>query len=206
METKTVDVGKAFRYGWETLKKDFWYFIGISVLYVVITSVPNAGDNDSGLGILGIFIGAWLTGGLYRILLDYHVGKKQEFTVLFTQLKHFWRILLGTLLLLLIIAGGLILLIVPGIIWALKYQFTIMLIVDKDMQIMDALRASGEMTKGIKWPLFVFGLAALGALALGLIALGVGVFVAVPVIWLAYVYVYRNLPSPSATPAVAAKS
>lgn len=202
-----VDVGKAFRYGWETLKKDFWYFIGISVLYVVITSVPNAGDNDSGLGILGIFIGAWLTGGLYRILLDYHAGKKQEFTMLFTQLKQFWRILLGELLILLIILGGLILLIVPGIIWGIRYMFTIMIIVDKNVEIGEAMRMSKEMTKGIKGQLFVFVLASLGVMLLGFIALGVGIFVALPIIWLAFVSMYRGLPQTAvmAVPATPAK-
>ncbi len=193
-----VEIGKAFRYGWETLQKDFWYFVGISVLYAVITSLPSGKDGNGGWGALGIFISAWLTGGLYRLLLDYKAGKKQEFTMLFTQFKQFWRILLGELLVLLIIIGGLILLIVPGFIWAIKYQFTILLIVDKDMEIMDALRASGKMTEGMKGRLFVFGLAALGVILLGAICLGVGVFVAIPVVWLAYVHLYRSLCVPTA--------
>lgn len=203
-----VEIGKAFRYGWETLKKDFWYFIGISVLYGVITGFPSSRDSNGFGGILGIFIGAWLTGGLYRILLDYKDGKKQEFTTLFTQFKQFWRILLGELLVILIVIGGLILLIVPGIIWAIKYSFAILLIVDKDMQIKEALRASGEMTKGIKGKLFLFGLATLGVAILGFICLGVGIFVALPVIWLAWVWVYRSLPAPAVhvAPATAAKA
>ncbi len=203
METKIVETGKAFRYGWETLKKDFWYFIGISVLFLVITGLPNSKGDDNGWGILGIFISAWLTGGLYRILLDYKDGKKQEFTVLFTQFKQFWRIFLGTLLYMLIIVGGLFLLIVPGIIWAIKYQFIITLIIDKDLQVMDALRASGEMTKGIRGQLFGFALTSLGVMLLGFIALGIGIFVAVPVVWLATVYLYRSLPQATVTAAPA---
>lgn len=196
-----VETGKAFRYAWETLQKDFWYFIGITVLYVVISGIPSSRDPEKGWSILGIFLGAWLTNGLYRLLLDYKAGKKQEFTMLFTQFKQFWRILLGELLVMLIVIGGLILLIVPGFIWAIKYQFTILLIVDKDMEIMDALRASGKMTEGIKGKLFVFGLAALGVILLGAICLGVGVFVAIPVVWLAYVHLYRSLPAPTAAAA-----
>lgn len=193
MDTSRVDISRAFGYGWNELKKNFWYFVGISVIYAVLTSLPNGRDGNHGWGILGIFISAWLTGGLYRLLLDYKAGTKQEFTVLFTQFKQFWRILLGTILLGLIVAGGLILLIVPGIYWGLKYQFTIMLIVDKDMQITDALRRSGDMTKGIIWPLFMFALAALGIFILGGICLGVGILVAMPVIWLAYVSLYKSL-------------
>lgn len=202
-----IESGKAIRYGWDTLKKDFWYFIGISVLFLVITGYPSGkGGDDNGWGILGMFISAWLTGGLYRILLDYKDGKKQEFTVLFTQFKHFWRIFLGTLLYMLIVVGGLILLIVPGIMWAIKYQFIIQLIVDKDMQVMDALRTSGKMTEGVKGQLFVFALKCFGIMLLGFIALGVGIFVAVPVVWLASVYVYRSLPVPAVvTPATPAK-
>ncbi|MFA6043030.1 MAG: hypothetical protein WC786_05055, partial [Patescibacteria group bacterium] len=156
METKMITTGAAFRYGWETLKKDFWYFIGISVLYGVITNIPNSKGTRSGFSILGIFISAWLMGGLYRLLLDYKDGKKQEFSVLFTQLKHYWRILGGSILVGLIVIGGLILLIVPGIIWGLRYMFTIMLIVDKNMDVGTAMHASAEMTQGIKGKLFVF--------------------------------------------------
>ncbi|MFA6473604.1 MAG: hypothetical protein WCV85_01890 [Patescibacteria group bacterium] len=198
METKMITTGAAFRYGWETLKKDFWYFIGISVLYGVITNIPNSKGTRSGFSILGIFISAWLMGGLYRLLLDYKDGKKQEFSVLFTQLKHYWRILGGSILVGLIVIGGLILLIVPGIIWGLRYMFTIMLIVDKNMDVGTAMHASAEMTRGIKGKLFVFALACLGTMVLGVICLGVGVFVAMPVVWLAFVYLYRSLPNTNA--------
>ena len=193
-----ITTGAAFRYGWETLKKDFWYFIGISVLYGVITNIPNSKGTRSGFSILGIFISAWLMGGLYRLLLDYKDGKKQEFSVLFTQLKHYWRILGGSILVGLIVIGGLILLIVPGIIWGLRYMFTIMLIVDKNMDVGTAMHASAEMTRGIKGKLFVFALACLGTMVLGVICLGVGVFVAMPVVWLAFVYLYRSLPNTNA--------
>lgn len=196
-----VDIGAAFRFGWDTLKKDFWYFIGISVLYLVITNLPNGRTGNSSLGILGIFISAWLTGGLYRLLLDYKDGKKQEFTVLFTQFTHFWRILLGELLIALIVIGGLILLIVPGFIWGLKYMFTILVIVDKNVEIGEAMRISKEMTQGIKGQLFLFTLACLGAIIAGFICLGIGVFVAVPIIWLAFLHVYRSLPQTMVTAA-----
>ncbi len=192
-----VSIGAAFRYAWETLKKDFWYFIGISVLYGVITNILNGRDGNNGWGVLSIFISAWLTGGLYRILLDYKDGKKQEFSVLFTQFKQFWRILGGSILVGLIVIGGLILLIVPGIIWGLRYMFTIMLIVDKNMDVGTAMHASAEMTRGMKGKLFVFILACIGSFILGAICLGVGVFVAMPIIWLAFVYLYRSLPNPN---------
>ncbi len=198
MDVKTVQIGAAVRYGWESLKKDFWYFITLLLLVTIITAIPNRLGNSFIFSLLSLVVSAWLTGGLYHILLEYHAGRKPEITALFTQTKHFVNILGGTILVGLIVIGGLILLIVPGIYWALKYSFTIYLIVDKDMGIMEALHASGEMTMGIKGQLFLFGLTAAGIMILGAICLGVGVFVAMPIVSLAFMWVYRNLPAPAA--------
>jgi uncharacterized membrane protein len=88
---------------------------------------------------------------------------------------------------------GTILLIVPGIIWALKFQFYGYYIVDKNLKPVDALKMSAMSTSGKKGNLFVF-FVLLGLINfLGLIALLVGLLISVPVTLLAYVYVYRLL-------------
>jgi uncharacterized membrane protein len=86
-----------------------------------------------------------------------------------------------------------ILLIVPGVIWAIKYQFYGYLIIDKKMGVMEALKKSAEMTDGIKLDLFGLGLVLLGVIILGALVLGVGLLAAIPTVWLATAYVYRKL-------------
>jgi len=127
------------------------------------------------------------------MMLDYQSGNKLPFPELFTQFKYYWRVLLATLLLGLIVGVGFIFLIVPGIYLALKYQFTIYLIIDKNLGIMEAMNESSKMTDGVKMSLFMFGLMLIGVMLLGVICLGVGAFVAMPVAWLATVVVYRRL-------------
>ena len=85
METKQVDISKAFRYGWELIKKDFWYFVGLSVVIVVIGGVSNSREEERvSFNLVGFLLNTWLTCGLLRILIDYYDGKKRKFTDLFT--------------------------------------------------------------------------------------------------------------------------
>lgn len=191
---KQVEIGKAIGFGWDAIKKDFWYFVGLAVIYMLLNSILTRSTNHLvNLDFLGIFTGAWLTAGLTRIALDYYGGKKPPFEALFTQIKYFWRILGAQILVGLIVAGGLILLIIPGIYWVLKYQFVTNIIVDKNIGILEAFGKSGELTKGIKLQLLLFDLALIGVMILGGLALGVGIFVAFPIVFLAGIYVYKKI-------------
>jgi uncharacterized membrane protein len=93
----------------------------------------------------------------------------------------------------LVMIAGFILLVVPGVVWALKYQFFPWLIVDKNMKGREALIASGKITKGQKGKLFVFWLAEMGAAIVGVICLGVGIIPAAAIIYMASVFVYKKL-------------
>lgn len=191
---KQIEIGKALGFGWESIKKDFWYFVGLAAIYFILNSLPSYETNThASFNILGLFIGPWLTAGLTRITLDYYGGKKPPFETLFTQLKYFWRIFFSQILVGLIVVGGLILLIVPGIYWALKYQFTTNIIVDKNLGILEAMGESGKLTQGLKLRLLVFDLALIGVMILGGLALGVGILVAFPIVYLAGIYVYKKL-------------
>ncbi len=191
---KQVEIGKAIGFGWDGIKKDFWYFVGLSVVYIILNSIGSREINDRvSINFIGLIVGPWLAAGLMRISLDYYGGKKLPFEALFTQFKYFWRIFGAQILVGLIVVGGLILLIIPGIYWALKYQFVPNIIVDKNLGILEAMQKSGEITKDIKLQLFLFDLTLLGVMILGGLALGVGILVAFPIVWLANVYVYKKL-------------
>lgn len=191
-----VETGPAISYGWETVKKNFWYFVGMALVVAVISGLASdrhPQDGVSNSSLLGLLLSAWMACGYWTLIFSFMDGKKRPFEDLFTQLKPFWRVLGGSLLVGLIIAVGLAFLIAPGIYFLLKYQFTVPLIVDRNLGITDAMRRSAQMTDGIKMSLLVFDLTCLGVMILGAICLGVGVFVAIPVFWLAMASVYRKL-------------
>ena len=91
-----------------------------------------------------------------------------------------------------IIIVGLILFIIPGIIFAIKLQFVDYLIVDKKMGI-DSLSKSWNMTKGVKWNLFLLWILIALINIAGALLLLVGLFITVPLSVVATAYVYRKL-------------
>jgi len=192
---KKIEIAKSLSYGWESVKKDFWYFVCLSVLYLVLTSAIQYidGNKFGWPDVISLILSVLLSAGLLKVLLSYFDGKKLLIDEMFKQIKYFWRVLAAYILLTVVVTVGLILFVIPGIYWSLKYQFVINLIVDKDMGVFEAMKQSGELTKGLKLRLLVFNLATVGVMILGALALGVGILVAYPVIMLAEVYVYRNL-------------
>lgn len=206
METKQVAIGQAFSYGWTELKKNFWYFVGLAVIVLIIESISSGPrDGRTYFNLLGLFLSAWMTSGYIKIILDYYGGTKRELTDVFTQFAYFWRVLGASILVGIIVVLGFIALIIPGIYFGLRFMFTVPLIIDKNLDIGEAMKQSTELTRGIKGSLFLFVLVMIGVMILGFICLGVGVFIAMPVVWLAYIYLYKNL-QPSTVAAAPAPS
>ena len=100
---------------------------------------------------------------------------------------------LAGLLMGILVLGGLILLVIPGIYVAIKLQFTPILVADKGLGPVGAVKASWELTKGKWFKLFVFDLLVAGINILGAIALGVGLLFTIPLSAIAFVYLYRKL-------------
>lgn len=113
--------------------------------------------------------------------------------------KHFFyykpivKYFVGTLLQEIIVIVGFILLIIPGVIFATRLQYTSYLIVDKDLGPLEAIKKSWAITKGNTWNLFFFGILLVLINLLGLICLIVGLFITVPLSLLATTFVYRKL-------------
>ena len=130
--------------------------------------------------------------GLINITLKLLDNKKPKYKDLFYY-KPIVNYFLASLLEGLSVIGGFILLIIPGIFFALRLQFTCYLIVDKNLGPVEAVKTSWKITKGNAWNLFFLGIL-LGLInILGLLCLIVGLFVTVPLTMLATTFVYRKL-------------
>ncbi|MDD5019826.1 MAG: hypothetical protein PHH75_05130 [Candidatus Omnitrophica bacterium] len=191
---------EAFGFGWEKMKKHLWFFVGILVSMMVVSGIQNFFSElknqpaASFFGTLAFWaIGLVLQMGIIRVTLQLHDGAPTGFDQLFADWKLFLKYLAGSILYSLIVLGGLILLIVPGIMWAVRFQFFSYFIIDKNAGPVASLKLSSKATEGVRWDVFWFDLACMGAIILGVLALFIGLFAAIPTVMMATAFVYRKL-------------
>lgn len=202
MTTKKFSKGEAIRFGWNTMKSNLGFFIGLLIVVALIIFVPSIISElikeealplsiiiDIATWVLQLVIGM----GLIKIALRFCDNEKGEFADFFSCFPLFFKYLFGSILYGLIMLGGLILLIIPGVIWGIKFQFFSYFIVDKGFGPIEALKKSSAITRGAKWDLFLFGLL-LGLInLLGAFCLLIGLFATIPATMIAVAFVYRKL-------------
>src|SRR5579884_2174274 len=196
MATKEFSIEEAIAFGWMKVKSNLSFFLPLGVIVFIAQSLPRlTGNNQQTPTVIG-FIAAifyWLLRtlidmGIIKIALKFVDDKKAAYEDLLSQTDLLWDFIVGSVIYTLIVIAGLILLIVPGIIWAIKYSYFSYLIVDKRAKPMDAIKRSGQITQGHKWQLFLFGLVLFLINILGALCLVVGLFITLPVSYLAWAY------------------
>ncbi len=209
---KKFTSGEAISFGWEKMKKNFWFFVGLLFIAWLIQAIPSGissaiGDKMAPLVFL-LAVAAWVIQlivnmGLIKIILDIVDKGTASLGDLLSQTKFFLNFLAGSILYGLIVIGGLLLLIVPGIVWAIKYQFFSYLIIDKNLGPIEALKKSGEITAGSKGAIFGLDILLILINLLGLLCLVVGLFVTIPLSMVAKGYVFRKLLGETPAPETA---
>jgi len=212
-----LTVSDVFNMAFATFKANALFLIVVTVLVGMIGGVASSpqqifqmflepaiqkqewGTVASMAGLMGVFgfiafiVASFFEMNRIKILLNVYDGIPADYGDLFKNFDKFFNFLLGYLLYSLIVFAGFLLLIVPGIVWAIKYGFTTYLIVDQEMSPMEAIRASGEMTRGYKMDLFVMGLAMGGIMIIGFLACCVGALATTPIVNLMWTDCYRRL-------------
>lgn len=194
---------EAIGFGWKIAKKNIWFFVVIFVIVALVNMAPGSINNYTrdNLPVLAFILSiiVWVVQmivqmGMINIALKFNDDKKTEYADLFyyTPIVNY---IAGSILYGLIVVLGFILFIIPGIYFAIKYQFYSYLIIDKGFGPVAALKKSAEMTKGVKWNLFIFGLVLFGINILGALALLIGLLWTVPTSMVATAFVYRKLLS-----------
>jgi len=120
--------------------------IGLSVVFrAVFGNVAGSSLYDAG----SIIISAFFIVAQVTVFLKSVRGTRVELNEVYDAVKPFWtRMVLLDLLIVVTVVGGLILLIIPGIYFALRLSLAPYFLVDKDMDIMEAYKASWDATKG----------------------------------------------------------
>lgn len=194
---------EALRYGWEKATASWRYLVTIAAVGLVLSLLnPNAGAHGAGAAVhggralLSLVVQVLQCGvalALVRSALKVVDGRPLGALAVGPLLEGFWDYLLTSVLYGLVVAAGMVLLVVPGVLWAVRYGFAPFAVVDRRCTPREALRVSARLTEGRRGPLFVFGLVLVGVNLLGALALGVGLLISIPTTMIAAAYVYRRL-------------
>lgn len=202
---KKFSIQESLLFGWEILKNNFWFIFWLEIIMLGLNAVPNVADylfkGKTGmetplLAIAAIFFVLQLIAnlGMIKIFIGLHDKKEsRNIADLLSGVNYFFKYVLAAIVYGLIVLAGFILLIVPGIIWSIKYQFFIYFILDKNMAPMEALRMSAKITDGQKMDLFLFSCAAMVVNLIGFLALGIGLVATIPMTSMAVVHIFRKL-------------
>jgi uncharacterized membrane protein len=209
MADKKFKITDALNYGWDAVMKNLNLFISILVITGILAYVlPYLADKfirplvpELAYALINVVIAVLnviISIGLLKISLKIYDNQKATLNDLLNSTQSFFNFLGGMVLYGLIVVAGMFLLIVPGIIWAVKYFLTPYLIIDKNLNPLQALKNSGRMTHGSKLDLFLFSLLSFVLLALGGSLVLNGFSVLSPVVTMATAYIYKKLSDQAA--------
>ena len=193
-------VFSSYENGWRQLWKYFLELFLISIISWLIalpTAVSEIGGNliVPVLGMFAVVYGILVEGpvafGVSFAYLKAARGDKLVITDMFKAFRNYLNAVLASLLVGIIIVMGLILLIVPGIIFACKLAFTPYLVVDRKMEVVEAIKTSWRMTDGHAWEVFGIGLLAIPIGIAGLLLFGVGIILSIMWVSLAFASLYH---------------
>ncbi len=183
----TFSTKEALVFGWEKTKGNIWFLVGLLLFISILSS--GAKEFPGLLFLVGIFAGVSILTVLFKI---YDSGEASIHDI-FSKYRIVLQYLVASVLYTAMVLAGLVLLVIPGVYWAVKYQFYKLFIVDKEMGPIEALRESGKITKGNMWNLIFLLLVLMGLNLFGAIIFGIGLFITIPVTLLAYIFVYKKL-------------
>ena len=186
---------EALRFGWNTTRANLkpLVIMGAVGAFLAMLNQALTRHGDALLGLVIQILQAAVALAFLRAALALHDGKPLDLSNFRALLENFFTYLLTGILYVMIFVGGLVLLIVPGVIWGLRFSMAGYLVADGRTDPIAALHESGRLTEGVKGRLLELGLLMLGINLLGALALGIGLLFTVPTTLIAGAFVFRRL-------------
>lgn len=189
---------------WQRTKAQIWVLSGLIIGMSIISFTLGAFAMPIQQSVVGAVvinliscvISCIFALGYMKNIFQALDGEEPQFSAYGQQSRKIITYLVANILMAIIVTLGLCLFIIPGIYLALRLQFYAALIVEDNAGIIESLQRSWEITRGQGMSLFMLMLAMIGICILGLILLGIGIFVAMPLIYMMYAYVFRKLNAP----------
>jgi uncharacterized membrane protein len=191
---------QAIKFGFEIARRNILFFIGLLIIVFLvsaITSILRTGVQKAVLASLLLTVVQYIVNtviamGFIKISLEF-VSKIKPKIRDIVYYKSIVKYALASVASGIIVLVGFILLIIPGVILAVRLQYATYLIVDKNLGPIESIKTSWRITHGNTWNLFFFGLLIGLINILGALCLIVGLFVTVPLGMIATTSVYRKL-------------
>ena len=147
-----------------------------------------------GLGSIGSLLASSFIGaGIVNFSLKVARGAPYAFGDLFSGGPFFGPMLVANLVQTIAVGIGFTCFVVPGVIIGLGLSMTFPLIVDRNLGPIEALQESWKLTDGQKMNLFVYSLMGAGLAIAGACVCGIGLFLVVPIMCIAHMYIYLKL-------------
>lgn len=206
MDKKGFSVGDVLKFSFREWKKNWTLWLGITLFAVLIPMLPQAlllnVSEDAilpqvGLHTIRLLLTVLVHMGILTVALM--AAKQQSFTFsdFFSKFHLFPSYLLGKILFIAGMIIGLFLLVVPGIIFALKFNLWPFFVLDRDATGLDSLKESTKAVEGAKWDILMFWIAAILLNIFGFLLLGVGFLITWPVTLIAWSKIYLRLTTVS---------
>ena len=178
--------------GWRVMGTYFMELLVIGIVYAILSTPMGVLKWQEShfewymipLFLFGMLYGLFVAGpigyGTSWVFLKSVRGERVEIRDMFSVFqKNYWNVVITNIVVWVIVGLGMAMLIVPGIIFACRLAFVPYLVVDKEMDVMEALRVSWNMTRGYGGHIFLMGLMAFFIAIGGLILFFVGIFISI---------------------------
>jgi hypothetical protein len=198
------EMNRSYSIGWKVIWTLFVELVVVSIVYAVLSGPVGLfqWQVDRFEWFLvplvmfaiayGVFVAGPIQYGTNWVFLKAVRGERIEIRDMFIVFqKNYWNAVIAKIVVGVIVGLGIVMLIVPGIIFACRLAFVPYLVVDREMDVMDALRVSWDMTRGHGWQIFLMGFLAIFIVIAGLVLLFVGVFISMMWISAAFAAMYH---------------
>jgi len=200
MEPKFM-ISEVFSTSWKYTKSQIWVLVGLFIGYFILSSIismfgmPAQGSMVGNIivSLISAVISCAFMLGYIKNLFQTMDGEEPQFSAYGQQSRKIVTYFIASVIMCIVVTIGIFLLIVPGIYLAIRLQFYSAYIVEEDCGIIESLQKSWDLTKGQAMPLFLLALAMIGIAIVGCILFFVGLFVAIPLIYMMQCYAFRKL-------------
>lgn len=203
---------EAIGWGWKKFRENLGpillatiVLIGVSIVFNLIGRAVSGGDtfisySTDGFGfsfagllaqIIGTFIGYVVSAAVIKGSIGVTQGRKFDLAESFSGLP-IGNVIITSILIAIFEIIGFVLCIIPGLIVATLTAFALYFVVEKGQSPMEAISSSSRLVRDNLGDTIVLFLLSILVVILGLIACIVGVFVAIPVVVLAWAYAYKR--------------
>ena len=183
---KNISIRRALATGWGKFVERPWYLLGVLLTFTVLFVIGSGNAVVAAVAYI-------LYAGYIAMMIRHYRGEKVELDDLFSIDSRWIYFVFLTMVKTVLIILGLLCFIIPGIYLAVRWMFAEILVLDKGMRPMEALRASSTLTEGYRGHLFFFSVVAAILGIIGFFLIVIGAFVASLVTLFATIYLYERL-------------